>query len=380
MVRMLKEEKKDMKKMFASLLALSMVLVGCGGDGGDSASSSKPEIVMLTDKGTIDDKSFNQGTYEGVKAYADKNGIECTYIKPVDATTDEYNNSIDQAVKSGAKVVVCPGYLFEESIYIKQTEYPDVKFILIDGNPHDASYEDYKTEKNTIGITFQEEQAGYLAGYAAVKDGNTSLGFMGGQAVPAVMNFGYGYVQGANDAAKELGITVKMKYHYTGGFSATPEIQTKASSWYKDGVTIVFGCGGSVGNSVMAAAEASNPVGKVIGVDVDQSSESDTVVTSAYKKLGDAVQKALESIYSGDFDKTDDTNIQFRGGQNIVLGAKDGDVGLPLETSKFEKFTEADYNAIYDKIVDGSVKIKNNKDAESPKDLNCSNVELTIEN
>ena len=380
MVRMLKEEKKDMKKMFASLLALSMVLVGCGGDGGDSASSSKPEIVMLTDKGTIDDKSFNQGTYEGVKAYAEKNGIECTYIKPVDATTDEYNNSIDQAVKSGAKVVVCPGYLFEESIYIKQTEYPDVKFILIDGNPHDASYEDYKTEKNTIGITFQEEQAGYLAGYAAVKDGNTSLGFMGGQAVPAVMNFGYGYVQGANDAAKELGITVKMKYHYTGGFSATPEIQTKASSWYKDGVTIVFGCGGSVGNSVMAAAEASNPVGKVIGVDVDQSSESDTVVTSAYKKLGDAVQKALESIYSGDFDKTDDTNIQFRGGQNIVLGAKDGDVGLPLETSKFEKFTEADYNAIYDKIVDGSVKIKNNKDAESPKDLNCSNVELTIEN
>ena len=203
---------------------------------------------------------------------------------------------------------------------------------------------------------------------------------MGGQAVPAVLNFGYGYVQGANDAAKELGITVKMKYHYTGGFSATPEIQTKASSWYKDGVTIVFGCGGSVGNSVMAAAEASNPVGKVIGVDVDQSSESDTVVTSAYKKLGDAVQKALESIYSGDFDKTDDTNIQFRGGQNIVLGAKDGDVGLPLETSKFEKFTEADYNAIYDKIVDGSVKIKNNKDAESPKDLNCSNVELTIEN
>lgn len=377
-----------MKKMFASLLALSMVLVGCGG-GDSNDESKKPEIVMLTDKGTIDDKSFNQGTYEGVKAYADENGIECTYIKPVDATTDEYKNSIDQAVRQGAKVVVCPGYLFEVAIYEKQTEYPDVKFILVDGVPNDGKdnpetkdkdENTYETEKNTISIKYSEEQSGYLAGYAAVKDGNTSLGFMGGQAVPAVMNFGYGYVQGANDAAKELGITVKMRYHYTGGFSATPEIQTKASSWYKDGVTIVFGCGGSVGNSVMAAAEASNPVGKVIGVDVDQSSESDTVVTSAYKKLGDAVQKALESIYSGDFDKTDDTNIQFRGGQNIVLGAKDGDVGLPLETSKFEKFTEADYNAIYDKIVDGSVTIKNNKDAESPKDLNCSNVELTIEN
>lgn len=369
-----------MKKMFASLLALSMVLVGCGSGDGSKEESKNPEIVMLTDKGTIDDKSFNQGTYEGVQAYAKENNIECTYIKPVDATTDEYKNSIDQAVRQGAKVVVCPGYLFEEAIYEKQTEYPDVKFVLIDGNPHDASYKTYKTEKNTIGITFQEEQSGYLAGYAAVKDGNTSLGFMGGQAVPAVMNFGYGYVQGANDAAKELGITVKMKYHYTGGFSATPEIQTKASSWYKDGVTVVFGCGGSVGNSVMAAAEASDPVGKVIGVDVDQSSESNTVITSAYKKLGDAVQKALASIYSGDFDKTDDGSIQFRGEQNIVLGAKDGDVGLPLETSKFEKFTEADYNAIYDKIVNETVEIKNNKAAKSPADLKCENVELIVEN
>ncbi|MEG0366458.1 MAG: BMP family ABC transporter substrate-binding protein, partial [Coprobacillus sp.] len=205
-----------MKKMFASLLALSMVLVGCGSGGESKKEEPKKddsaEIVMLTDKGTIDDKSFNQGTYEGVKAYAEKNGKTYTYIKPVDATTDDYNNAIDQAVKQGAKIIVTPGYLFEPSIYAKQKEYSDVKFVLIDGYPNDGNQKEPKSEttKNTIGIKFQEEQSGYLAGYAAVKDGNKKLGFMGGMAVPAVQSFGYGYVQGANDAAKELGITVSM--------------------------------------------------------------------------------------------------------------------------------------------------------------------------
>lgn len=366
-----------MKKMFACLLALSMMLVGCGG--GSANEEKTPEVVMLTDKGTIDDKSFNQGTYEGIKEYCQENNIECTYIKPVDATTDEYKNSIDQAVKKGAKIVVCPGFLFEEAIYEKQTEYPDVKFILIDGNPHNADYSVYETADNTIGITFQEEQSGYLAGYAAVKDGNTKLGFMGGQAVPAVVNFGYGYIQGANDAAKELNTQVEITYHYTGGFSASPEIQTKASSWYKDGTTIIFGCGGSVGNSVMAAAEASDPVGKVIGVDVDQSSESDTVITSAYKQLGVAVKSALASIYSGDFDKVDDDTILFRGGQNIVLGADNDAVGLPLSSSKFDTFTEDDYKAVYAKIVDGTIQIKNNEAGDDPSALGCTNVTLKVE-
>lgn len=370
-----------MKKMFASLLALSMMLVGCGGGSKDTSNDDgKKEIIMLTDKGTIDDKSFNQGTYEGVEAYAKKNGKTYTYIKPAAATDDEYKNSIDQAVKQGAKIIVTPGYLFEPAIYEKQSEYPDVKFVLIDGFPNDGNQgnEKYETKKNAIGIKFQEEQSGYLAGYAAVKEGHTKLGFMGGMAVPAVMSFGYGFIQGADAAAKELGVDVTMNYHYTGDFKATPEVQNTAASWYKSGITSIFGCGGAVGNSVMAAAEKADPVGTVIGVDVDQASESKTVMTSAYKQLSNAVRDALDSIYNGDFDKTDDNSVLFRGGQNIVLGAANDAIGLPMNTSTFKKFTQADYDKIYKSIKDGEVSIKNDKAGDDVSSIAVEKVKVNL--
>ncbi|MEG0592247.1 MAG: BMP family ABC transporter substrate-binding protein, partial [Coprobacillus sp.] len=276
------------------------------------------------------------------------------------------------------KIIVTPGYLFEPSIYAKQKEYSDVKFVLIDGYPNDGNQKEPKSEttKNTIGIKFQEEQSGYLAGYAAVKDGNKKLGFMGGMAVPAVQSFGYGYVQGANDAAKELGITVSMKYHYTGDFEANPKNQGTATAWYKDGTQVIFGCGGAVGNSVMAAAKVADPVGKVIGVDVDQASESETVISSAYKQLSVAVSDALDSIYKGTFDKVDDKSVTFRGGQNIVLGAEHNAVGLPMKTSKFTKFTTADYDKVYKTIVDKKVTIKNYTATDDVTKLGTSNVKI----
>ena len=241
-----------------------------------------------------------------------------------------------------------------------------MKFILIDGNPHSADYSDYKTADNTVGILFSEEQVGYLAGYAAVKDGNTKLGFLGGQAVPAVVRYGYGYVQGANDAAAEAGKTVDMMYYYTGGFAATPEAQALAAGWYQSGTEIVFGCGGSVGNSAMAAAEQNN--GKVIGVDVDQSGESATVVSSAMKGLASAVQQMLDAYVAG----------SFPGGQNLTLGAAEGAVELPMATSKWASFSQADYDALFAKLSDGTIAPKKDDAAETPDKLGCANVNVTF--
>lgn len=320
------------------------------------------EIAMITDKGDINDKSFNQGTWEGIKTYCSENGKTCKYYKPAAATTDDYVTSIEQAIKDGAKVVVTPGFLFEEPIYLVQEKNPDVKFILIDGNPHDATYSDFKTTDNTVGITFAEEQVGYLAGYAAVKDGYTKLGFLGGQAVPAVVRYGYGFVQGADAAAKELGVKTEMNYFYTGGFDATPEAQAMAAGWYSNGTEVIFACGGSVGNSAMAAAEANN--GKVIGVDVDQSSESATVISSAMKGLAASVEQMLDGYYSN----------AFPGGQNLVLGADKNAVGLPMETSKWNTFAQADYDALFAKLADGSITLKKDTDAELPSDLGVTEV------
>ncbi|MEG0855284.1 MAG: BMP family ABC transporter substrate-binding protein [Terrisporobacter sp.] len=360
-----------MKKILTILLscALCLSLVACSSTSDESSdkASDGSEIAMITDIGTIDDKSFNQGTWEGIKAYAEKNKITHEYYKPTEQSTDAYLAAIELAVQGGAKVVITPGFLFEEPIYIAQDKYPDVNFILIDGNPHDAKGKDYKTGKNAVGIVFAEEQSGYLAGYAAVKEGYTKLGFMGGMAVPAVTRFGYGFVQGADAAAKELEIdNVNVKYHYTGGFDATPEVQTLASSWYTDGTEVIFACGGAVGNSVMSAAEAIDSK-KVIGVDVDQSSESKTVITSAMKGLSSAVEQTLDQYY----------NDKFPGGEALVLGADKDGVKLPMETSEFKKFTQADYDKVFKDLADGKIKLQKD-DVKNATDLKLDIVTINF--
>lgn len=360
---------EKMKKIVAVLLVLVLVfsLAACGGGETETPEPTTYEIAMITDVGTIDDKSFNQGTWEGVVAYAQENGVSHKYYKPTEQSTDAYLAAIQLAVEGGAKVVVTPGFLFEEPIYLAQELYPEVNFILIDGTPHNADYSDFRTDPNTVGIFFAEEQSGYLAGYAAVKDGYTKLGFMGGMAVPAVVRFGYGFVQGAEDAAKEMGLTgVDVKYHYTGGFDATPEVQTLATSWYAEGTEVIFACGGAVGFSVMSAAEASD--GKVIGVDVDQSAESETVITSATKGLAAAVQEALAEYYAG----------SFPGGETLTLGADMDGVALPMESSKFTTFSQADYDALYAKLVAGEIALKKDTDAENAGLLGTTIVKVTV--
>jgi basic membrane protein A len=362
-----------MKKFLAILLALVLVLglVACGGSNEPVEEDSSYEIAMITDIGSIDDKSFNQGTWEGVVAYADANDVTCKYYKPTEQSTEAYLNSIQLAVEGGAKVVVTPGFLFEVPIFQAQDLYKDVTFILVDGNPNDGDYKtkkipEYRTEDNAVGIVFAEEQSGYLAGYAAVMDGYTKLGFMGGMAVPAVVRYGYGFAQGAEAAAAELGVnSIDLKYHYTGNFDATPEAQTLASSWYADGTEVIFAAGGSVGNSVMSAAEAAGT--KVIGVDVDQSPESDTVITSAMKGLAAAVTSTLEDYYAG----------AFPAGESLILGAADAGVQLPMETSKFETFTQDDYDAVYADLAAGNIVLQKDE-VESATDLTLKIVKVTV--
>lgn len=324
------------------------------------------ELALVTDLGTIDDKSFNQGAWEGLKKYAEENNISYKYYQPQEGTTDSYVETIGLAVEGGAKLVVCPGFLFEEPIFIVQDQYPDVHFILLDGEPHNADYSEFKTGANVMPILFQEDQAGFLAGYAAVKDGNTKLGFMGGMAVPAVIRYGYGFVQGADTAAAEDGVKVDVMYNYTGAFAATPEAQAMAASWYQNGTEVIFGCGGAVGNSVMAAAEEAGT--KVIGVDVDQSSESATVITSAMKELSISVYDGVKAFYDG----------SFPGGETSVFSAVNDGVGLPMEASKFTTFAQADYDALFEKLVNGDFEINNSTEDSTTADLTLSSTTVTF--
>ncbi|KAF0092490.1 MAG: basic membrane protein A [Fusobacteria bacterium] len=345
-----------MKKKLLGLLAImvvGMVLVGCGQNASDTN-----EITLITDKGNIDDKSFNQGAWEGVVKYAKDNNISHKYIKPEEASDAGYLAAIDLAVTGGAKIIVTPGFLFEVPIYEAQTKYPDVKFILLDGAPHTADYAKFETKSNVASVMYAEEQSGYLAGYAAVTDGMTQLGFMGGMAVPAVQAFGYGYLQGAEAAAKSLNLadgSIKVTYHYTGNFDESDTNKATARTMYQQGTQVIFACGGSVGKSVMSAASESDAL--VIGVDVDQRYDSDTVITSATKGLSASVISVLEAIYN-------DKWATYSAKTTFFNASNDG-VGLPTMVigddkadafDRFSTFNKAAYDKVFATLADGSVK------------------------
>ena len=382
-----------MKKFLALMLALLMALslVACGEepaapveDSQGSEEVTEPaainsaddvademtsedgtyEIAFVTDVGQLKDKSFNQGTFDGVKLYAAKNGLSYKYYQPANgaaATDDDRTDAMKAAVDNGAKVVVCAGFMQEGALTAVATEHPEVSFIFIDGYPIGLD--------NVAGIAFQEEQAGYLAGYAVVKDGYEALGFSGGGGGtnPACDRYGYGFVQGANAAAAEMGknVTVNYTWQYGASFSASPELQAMMSGWYENGTEIVFACGGSIFQSIVAAAAEND--GAVVGVDVDQSYESDTVVTSAMKGLASSVEWALGKFYAGQF-----ADI---GGKGTSLGAADNAVGLPTDTWSLTGFSVADYEALFAAIVSGEVAIDNTDMTEgSIAEVDFSNV------
>lgn len=372
-----------MKKILALTLAAAMALslAACGGNTASSeaatseaAGESTTEatetavtgIAQCCDVGTIDDESFNQGCWEAVEGYGEANGIETNYYLPPseEASDEDRETLIRQAVNEGANVIVCVGYLYGPALAWAATEYPDVDFVGVDMTAVDIGTETIPS--NVFCITFKEEQAGYLAGYAAVKDGFTKLGFLGGTAVPAVIRYGYGFVQGADAAAEEMGTNVSMNYYYGGQFYGDANITAKMDGWYSTGTEIVFACGGGIWTSAVEAAEKHD--GKVIGVDVDQnylgvegvedgSYTFNPFVTSAMKGLSVAVENALDTINTGNWDSIAGTNGNY--------GLQEGDyVGLPTAEGSwnFTTFTQDEYHALVEKIRSGEIVVDNSSD------------------
>ncbi len=339
---------------------LLLLLAGCG-----ESSKEAAELALITDVGTIEDGSFNQGAWEGIKRYAEESGVNYRYYQPKEASTTAYLETIKEAVKNGVKLIVCPGYLPEEAVYQAQDKYPKVTFILLDGKPHNADYTDDKINDNVMPILFKEDQAGFLAGYAAVRDGYTHLGFIGAVAEEPVIRYGYGFVQGADYAAIEMGINVDLNYCYTDTFLENPQVQELAASWYQAGTEVIFACGGSMGRSVMAAAESADA--KVIGVDVDQSAESSAVITSAMKMLSNAVYTGVKDYYRG----------SFKGGEITTMTAKNGGVGLPMKTSDFRRFSSVEYDAIFTLLVEDTIVPYASVDVGTTEDLTLVNTVVT---
>lgn len=386
------------RKMIAMFLAAAMTfsLTACGGSGnaadkqtsakaeesgggGEEASGSDINLAMITDSGDITDQSFNQTTYEACKAWAEANGVDFTYYKP-DSDSDEARNaSVDQAVAGGANVIMMPGYMFAAAVVAQSDLYPDVKFVALDVsagdicekgvgegydyNPDNWDVTEYYNTDNVYCCTYQEEISGYMAGYAAVKLGYKHLGFLGGMSVPAVTRFGYGYVQGINDAAKELGIAgeVEVEYVCGGQFYGDADITGAMDTWYgTKGVEVVFACGGGIFTSAAEAAVKTG--GKVIGVDSDQApiidqTQEGLTVTSAMKGLSTTVNTVLTDIQDGKWSdyagKIDNLGM-------VSEIPEENFVQLPTASTQWgDGFTEEDYKTLVKAIYNGEVKISN---------------------
>ena len=361
-----------MKKYLAIMLVLVMALAAFAGctkkpaepnqpDQPDQPADGTADIAFVTDVGQLMDKSFNQGTWEGCEKYAKDNGKVAKYYQPANgenATDADRFEAMKAAVDSGAKIVVAAGFMQANALTQAAKTYPDVKFVFIDGWAL-TDGKDGPVLDNVAGIAYKEEQAGYFAGYAVVMEGFTKLGFCGGGGGtnPACCRYGYGFVQGAEAAAAVKGVDVEVKYSWQYGesFSASPELQAMAAGWYEDGTEIIFACGGSMFSSITAAASANDK--KVVGVDVDQSAESSTVVTSAMKGLSNSVVWAISKFYEDKWAEI--------GGQNVSLGVADDAVGLPTETWSLQNWTVDDYNALFASVKDGTVTV----DANYPEDM-----------
>ena len=352
-----------LSKILAIVLALVMVfaLVAC--KSGTETKTEEPakaavKVAMITDYGDITDQSFNQTTYEACKAFCEGKKLDFQYYKPASDSDEDRISSIEKAIDDGFNTIVMPGYAFGPAIKATAEKNADVKFIALDVSEFDLGYEG-AIPANLYSAVYQEELCGYMAGYAAVKLGYKKLGFLGGMAVPAVVRYGYGFVQGVDAAAAELGLTdVAVKYAYGNQFYGDADITAAMDVWYGADTEVVFACGGGIFTS---AGESAKKYGKkVIGVDVDQAGTIDGLygegitVTSAMKGLAATVNTMLGKVVDGTFEGGKVENLGL-----VSAVPEENFVQIAGSTQFSDSFTTEDYAALVAKMFAGEVTVSN---------------------
>ena len=319
-------------------------------------------LIAHSPESILDDGSFNEGAWQGITRFLNSHGLaasNASFFQPHEASDVARIDLISSAINGGANVLVLPGFHFQASLYEAQDLFPETTFILLDASP--ARDGNVRIEDNLVAIHYAEHEAGFLAGYAAVMEGYRNLGFMGGIAVPAVVRFGHGFVQGAEYAAYSLGLSygeVSISYHYLGQFAPDPAITTTAAAWFASGTEVIFVAAGGAGFSVFSAAEGAGA--STIGVDVDQSGDSSSVITSAVKGLDVSVYDMITAFLNG----------EFPGGREFIYDASINGIGLTMETGRFNNFTIAQYNAVFERLATGDITVSDS--------LNMSDIQTAL--
>jgi len=362
-------------KRFISTIALGVVLglglVACGGVNNNETNGESPEsgalesstedkvqVGLVTDTGGVNDRSFNEGTWNGISRFWKENPDlmgEPRHILPSNMTLADFVTAAESLIDAGKELIFMSGFTFIDAIGELQELYPETKFVIIDADP--------ELMDNSHAILFAEQEAGFLAGIAAaLETASGSVGFIGGQEIPPVQSFGWGFLAGvayANDAF-DLNVEVGA-YQYQGSFDNAQAGATLAGGMYDMGIDMIFVAAGNVGNGVIAEAKTRAEDGEnvfVIGVDSDQYEEGilsdgrSIILTSAIKRVDQAAYDSIVALI----------NDEFPGGEVLIKNARDNGVGLPEENPNLSAQTQELADEALEKIKDGELVIPNSTD------------------
>jgi len=342
-------------------LLLFGVLLSCSGKDEEAVGWAGDKILvgMVTDAGTIDDKSFNQGTWEGIKMATAEGLASEKYLKPIGTTEADYIKEIGNLYDAGYRFIVTPGFKFETAIYTAQEKYVDAKFVLIDGFPHAGDWNPV-IGPNTVSIFFAEDESGFLAGVAtALQLGEGEAGFIGGMEIPAVQMFNWGFQRGVTYANNNLGTNVTIEADnvvYQGSFDNVSAGQQLAAGMFDKGVDVIFCAAGGVGIGGINEAKVRAQNGEevwIVGVDVDQYEEgiyegdSSIILTSAMKYIDVAAYEMIKAELSG----------EFPGGQRLTLNAANGGVGIPVVNPNLDADVEETVASVFEQIARGEIAV-----------------------
>ena len=330
-----------MKKTIALALAL-LLCFSVFAQGASEAKTDTPalKVGMVTDSGTIDDRSFNQGTFEGIKKAADEFGLECTYLRPSGTTTTDYVTAITDLYDNGYRFIACPGFLFADAVAQVQAMYDDLMLVIID----DAL--SAGIGKNSVAVIFKEHESGFL----------------GGMEIPSVQKFNWGFQQGVIYANENYGTKIEMdpsNFVYSGSFADIALGQQIANTLYSKGVDAVFCAAGTTGVGGLNEAKNRALSGEkvwAVGVDVDQYYEGDLgngtscVLTSAMKDVTGVAYDMVKAAVEGNFP----------GGSLLLLGVADDRAGIPATNPNLTPEIEAKVAEVAALIKAGTVVVSDN--------------------
>jgi basic membrane protein A and related proteins len=357
---------KKLSFLLVLILGLGIFLAACGsgdkneegnkdntGDNAGNAETSDFKVGLVTDTGGVDDKSFNQSAWEGLKAFGEQNGLaeNENYAYVQSKSEADYVPNLQRLVRDNYNLIYGIGYKLKNDLTTVAEQNSEKHFAIVD---------EVIDAPNVVSLTFKEHEGSFLVGVAAaLKTKSNKLGFIGGIDSPLINKFEAGFIAGAKSVNPNITVDVK----YAESFDDVAKGKLIAANMYDNGIDVIYHAAGGVGNGVFQQAkdlkqsDAEREIW-VIGVDRDQYEEGqigdqNVTLTSMIKRVDVAVEQVATKALNG----------EFPGGEQLEFGIQEE--GIAFSTANKDAMTQDIVDTVnewQDKILNGEVKVPSTRD------------------